>query len=70
MGGLINPVALVDGVAAGRWRSRRSGRRIDVEIDEWADVGEAVRAALTAEAADVARFEGGDLGHLTVTAAT
>jgi hypothetical protein len=67
MGGLINPVALVDGVAAGRWRSRRSGRRIDVEIDEWADVGEAVRAALTAEAADVVRFEGGDAGHLAVT---
>ncbi len=55
---MINPVAVVDGVAAGRWTSRRRGRRIDVDIAYWSDVGEAAQAALAAEAADVVRFEG------------
>jgi Winged helix DNA-binding domain len=59
MGGMINPVAVVDGVAVGRWTSRRSGRRIDVDIACWGDVGEPADAALAAEAADVVRFEGG-----------
>jgi hypothetical protein len=66
-GGMIHPVALVDGVAAGRWTSRRSGGRVAVDIDAWADLGEAARAALAAEAADVVRFEGGDVGRLAVT---
>ncbi len=66
-GGMIHPVALVDGVAAGRWTARRSGRGVAVDIDEWADVGEAARAALAAEAADVVRFEGGDVRQLAVT---
>jgi hypothetical protein len=66
-GGMIHPVALVDGVAAGRWTARRSGRGVAVDIEEWADVGEAARAALAAEAADVVRFEGGDVRKLAVT---
>ncbi len=59
VGGLINPVAVVDGVAVGRWTARRSGPRIDVDITYWGDVGEPAEAALEAEAADVVRFEGG-----------
>jgi hypothetical protein len=58
-GGMINPVALVDGVAVGTWVTRRSGRRIAVDIEYWEGVGEAARGALEAEAADVVRFEMG-----------
>jgi hypothetical protein len=59
LGGMIRPVALVDGVAVGAWSAPRSGRRVTVAIDYWDEVGEEARAALQAEAADVERFEGG-----------
>jgi hypothetical protein len=57
LGGIIRPVALVDGFAVGTWATRRSGRRMAVDLDYWESVGEAGRAALEAEAADVVRFE-------------
>ncbi len=59
MGGLIRPVALVDGMAVGTWAARGGGRRLAVDVEWWADVGEAARAALAGEAADVVRFEAG-----------
>ncbi len=37
-GGFIRPVALVDGVAAATWTSRRSGARVTVDIDHWEGV--------------------------------
>lgn len=57
LGGMIRPVAIVDGVAVGSWSAPRSGRRIRVDLDYWGEVGEEARAALAAEAADVERFE-------------
>jgi Winged helix DNA-binding domain len=59
LGGMIRPVALVDGTAVGSWAAPRSGRKVAVEIEWWDDVGEEARAALEVEAADVRRFEGG-----------
>lgn len=58
LGGMIRPVALVDGVAVGSWAAPRSGRKVAVKVDYWDEVGEEARAALAAEAADVERFEG------------
>jgi len=60
LGGMIRAVALIEGRAAGTWAARRSGRRMTVELDEWAGMGGAAdRAGLDAEAADVVRFETG-----------
>jgi Winged helix DNA-binding domain len=53
-GGVLRPVATVGGLAVGTWRRRRS----DVELDMFAAVRPEDKAALEAEAADVARFEG------------
>jgi Winged helix DNA-binding domain len=57
-GGILRPVALVDGVAAGTWSMRRSGARLDVRLEPFTGLDAADREALKAEAADVARFEG------------
>jgi hypothetical protein len=57
LGGIIRPVAVVDGFAVGTWTTRRSGRRMAVDVGYWGDVGETARVGLEAEAADVARFE-------------
>jgi hypothetical protein len=57
LGGIIRPVAVVDGLAVGTWATRRSGRRMAVDVEYWGDVGETARVGLEAEAADVARFE-------------
>ena len=59
LGGIIRPVALVDGAAVGTWSARGGGRRMAVAVDYWGAVGETDRAALEAEAADVVRFEVG-----------
>lgn len=57
LGGIIRSVAVVDGLAVGTWATRRSGRRMAVDVEYWGDVGETARVGLEAEAADVARFE-------------
>jgi hypothetical protein len=59
LGGMIRPVALVEGQAVGTWAAPRSGRRIAVEIAPWSEIAAAARAGLDAEAADVVRFETG-----------
>jgi hypothetical protein len=59
LGGMIRAVALVEGHAAGTWTARRSGRRVAVALDAWAELATAARAGLDAEAADVVRFETG-----------
>jgi len=59
LGGMIRAVALIEGRAAGTWAARRNGRRMTVELDEWAEIGVADRTGLDAEAADVVRFETG-----------
>jgi DNA glycosylase AlkZ-like len=59
LGGIIRPVALVDGLAVGAWSAPRVGRRVRVDLDYWGEVEQQARAALDTEAADVVRFEGG-----------
>jgi hypothetical protein len=59
LGGMIRAVALVEGRAVGTWATRRSGRRMTVELADWAGIPAAARAGLDAEAADVVRFETG-----------
>lgn len=58
-GGMLAATVIRDGLAIGTWRSRRTGpgRRIDTEL--FAGPDPAIRSALAAEAADVARFEAG-----------
>jgi DNA glycosylase AlkZ-like len=43
------PVLLIDGVVAGVWHQRRSGRRLHVTVEPLAPLGSARRAALAAE---------------------
>src|SRR5205823_14220144 len=57
-GGMIRPVALIGGVAAGTWASAHSGGRLSIEIDAWNPLGGPDRRALAAEADAIARFEG------------
>lgn len=57
-GGLFRPVATVDGVVAATWSARRQVGRIAVRIDPFGPLDSDARAALQAEAQDVARFEG------------
>jgi hypothetical protein len=55
-GGILRAVATVDGLAAGTWRIRRRGGRIEVAIEPFAALAPAAARALKAEAADVERF--------------
>jgi hypothetical protein len=57
-GGMLRAVATADGVAVGTWSARRRDGGLAVAVDPFARIGAPVRAALDAEAADVARFEG------------
>ena len=57
-GGLFRPVATVDGVAAATWSIRRQGVRVAIRVDPFDPLDSEARAALRAEAEDVARFEG------------
>ena len=57
-GGLFRPVATVDGVAAATWSIRRQGERAAIFLDPFEPLDADARAALAAEAQDVARFEG------------
>lgn len=60
-GGLIRPVAIVDGLAAATWAARRSGTEIAISIDPLGPLSEEAAAALRVEAVDIARFEGREL---------
>jgi hypothetical protein len=57
-GGLFRPLATVDGSAAATWSIRRERDHVAVRIDPFRPLGDEARAALQAEAADIARFEG------------
>jgi hypothetical protein len=67
--GWIRAIATVGGSAVGLWSSRRSSRRLVVELRLWMEPGEGDLAALAAEADDVARFEGCAAADLVVSAA-
>ena len=55
-GGILHPAVLVDGLAAGRWKTARKKARLDVIVEPFESLaGEAVRQ-LEAEVRDLARF--------------
>ena len=57
-GGWIHPVLLIDGRAAGTWRTARTGEALTIAISPFAVLPAAVRDRLEAEAGDVGRFLG------------
>jgi hypothetical protein len=57
-GGMIRPVIVVDGVAVGTWGVRRKGGSVEVELDAFAPLDDAVAGAVREEVEDIRRFEG------------
>ncbi len=57
-GGILRATATVDGLAVGTWSARRPGGRLTVEVKVFEPLEAEDAAALRAEAADLARFEG------------
>jgi winged helix DNA-binding protein len=57
-GGILRAVASVDAEAVGTWSLRRRGTAVAVEVEPFGPLAAVDAAALDAEAADVARFEG------------
>jgi DNA glycosylase AlkZ-like len=57
-GGVLRPVLLVDGRAAGVWRSTPRKRQLVIVVKPFAELTEAVLTTLTTEAEDVGRFLG------------
>jgi winged helix DNA-binding protein len=57
-GGWIRPVIVEDGVVVGGWRSARKGGRIEISLNLPKAERERLGAAIEAEVADIARFEG------------
>jgi Winged helix DNA-binding domain len=55
-GGFIRPTLTVDGRAVATWASDRSRRGLKVTVAPFGDLGDAPRAGLEAEAADLGRF--------------
>ena len=61
-GGILAPAILVDGAAAGTWKLSRGGRQPKVQIEPFADLDPPTLAAIEAEARDIGRFEGTEVG--------
>jgi DNA glycosylase AlkZ-like len=59
-GGWIRPVIVEDGVVVGGWRSARKDGRIAISLNLPEAERERLGAAIDAEIADIARFEGGE----------
>ena len=59
--GILRAIAAVDGRAVATWTARRAGSRLRIELEPFGRIAAAPRAALDAEARDVARFEGLEL---------
>jgi hypothetical protein len=57
-GGLLHPTLLVDGLAAGTWRTNAQGKRLVVAVQPFEPLAPAVRQGLRTEAQDVGRFLG------------
>jgi hypothetical protein len=57
-GGVLRPTICVDGRFAGTWRSKRSGKRLAIELEPFGQIDAAWLPALESEAADIARFDG------------
>jgi hypothetical protein len=59
-GGIIWGVILLDGVALGTWKARRTGEEMTVTLSPFEPLGSEVRRQIDAEVADIGRFEGRD----------
>jgi hypothetical protein len=59
-GGIVRPAVVVDGRYAATWSSRRSGKRLVVEIEPFTPLGAEIERAVAAEVADIGRFEAVD----------
>jgi hypothetical protein len=57
-GGWIRPVIVEDGIVVGGWRSSRKGGRLEISLNLRKAERERLGAAIEAEIADIARFEG------------
>jgi uncharacterized protein YcaQ len=57
-GGILNAALLVDGCAAGTWRTRTRRDHLEVIVEPFEPLTSPVQAALEAEVADVGRFLG------------
>ena len=57
-GGWIRPVIEEDGIVIGGWRSSRKGGRLEISLNLPKPERERLGAAIEAEIADIARFEG------------
>jgi hypothetical protein len=57
-GGWIRPVIVEDGIVIGGWRSARKGGRLEISLNLPKAERERLGAAIEAEVADIARFEG------------
>ncbi|MDQ3728062.1 MAG: winged helix DNA-binding domain-containing protein [Actinomycetota bacterium] len=56
-GGVLRPTICIDGRFAGTWRSKRSGNRLEVELEPFKPLADAILDAIEAEVADLGRFE-------------
>jgi hypothetical protein len=56
-GGIVRPAVVVDGRIVGTWSSKRSGKRLTVEVESFEPLPAAIEAAVDEEVADVRRFE-------------
>ena len=57
-GGVLRPTICVDGRFVGTWRSKKTAKKLTVELEPFERLDEEWLPALEAEAADIARFEG------------
>lgn len=57
-GGIVRPSITVDGRFVGTWSSKRSGKRLAVTIEPFAELEPPITDAIAAEVADIGRFEG------------
>jgi hypothetical protein len=56
--GIVNATLLVDGIAAGTWKTRRSPGRIEVALDPFAPLDRDTLARVEREVQDIGGFEG------------
>jgi hypothetical protein len=59
-GGILRPTICVDGRFVGLWSSKRSGKRLEVELEQFGTFEDSWREAIATEVADIGRFEGVD----------
>lgn len=55
-GGIVHPTLLIDGRAAGIWRSKQQRNRLEVQVALFAPLAPEVQRGIEAEVADLARF--------------